>query len=219
MKPNVCTITNPDIARYAEEHTSPESAQLYQLNRWAHLNMAQPRMIAGAYQGQLLQMFIHMIRPKRVLELGSYIGYSTVCLAQSMPDDAILHAVEVEEEYQSKILKNIADAGVDHKVRLHIGEALTVVPTLEERFDLAFVDADKINTLEYYKMLVPRMAPGGFIIVDNILWSGKVILPQPEGDRETKIIREFNDYVQNDPRVENILLPLRDGLMVARVKE
>lgn len=217
MTPVTCPITTPEIDDYAESHTTPESPELYQLNRWVHLNMAQPRMISGAFQGRLLEMFSYMVHPRRVIEVGSYVGYSTICLARGLAPDGLLHAVEVNDEFEEIILHNLDEAGVAEKVKLHIGDALEVIPQIDECYDLAFIDADKVNTPQYYSLLLPRMNKGGFIMIDNILWSGKVLFPQSAGDKETLVLKEFNDQVQADPRVENILLPIRDGLMVCRV--
>lgn len=217
MVPTDMDIVNPKAQEYAEAHSTPESAPLRELNRWAHLNMAQPRMIAGAYQGRLLQMLSQMVRPHCAVELGSYVGYSTVCLAQGLAEDGILHAIEADEECEDIIRRSLDAAGVGEKVCLHIGQALEVLPTIVGCYDLAFIDADKRNTPQYYELLVPRMNIGGFIIIDNILWSGKVLSDPNADDRDTKIFREFNDRVQRDDRVENLLLPLRDGLMLARV--
>ncbi len=217
MTTATCDITHPKAQEYAEAHSTPEQPPLRELNRWAHLNTAQPRMIAGAYQGRLLQMLSQMVRPHRAVELGSYVGYSTVCLAQGLADDGVLHAIEADEECEDIIRHALAAARVGEKVRLHIGPALEVIPTIDERYDLAFIDADKRNTPRYYDMLVPRMNIGGFIVIDNVLWSGKVLSDVSASDKDTLLFCEFNDYVQHDRRVENLLLPIRDGLMLARV--
>lgn len=215
MKPDTCDITHPLAREYAETHTTPEDEVLHDITRWTHLNMAQPRMNAGPFQGKLLQMVSQMIRPSRAIEIGSYVGYSTICLARGLRPDGILHAVEVEEEYEDRIRTHLRQAGVENRVNLHIGDAAQVIPQIDEIFDLAFVDADKTHTREHYDLILPKMRSGGFILVDNILWGGKVL--SNTADRDTRILKDFNEYVQNDARVENLLLPVRDGLMLCRV--
>ena len=217
MKPQTCPITDSRIEDYAENHTSPESAELNQLNRWVHLHTAQPRMISGAYQGKFLEMISSMIAPKKAVEVGSFVGYSTVCLAKGVAEGGVLHAIEVNEEFEDLINHQLDKNGVSSVVTLHIGDAKTIIPHLEEPFDLAFIDADKPSTDLYYELLLPKMKKGGFLLIDNILWSGKVVFEQPPTDKDTPILKAFNDKVQNDPRVENVLLPIRDGLMLCKV--
>lgn len=215
MKPVTDSIVNPRAEAYAEGHTSEERAELSALSRWAHLHTTHPRMVAGHWQGRLLEMISCMVRPQKAVEIGSFLGYSTRCLALGLAEEGVLHTIEVEEEYEEAIRRATADLG--DRVRLHIGPALDIIPTLEGPFDLAFIDADKQHNREYYDLLVPRMRGGGFILIDNVLWSGKVLHPEENSDRDTQALLAFNDYVQNDPRTDNVLLPVRDGLMVCCV--
>ena len=215
MEKKVITdFVHPDIDRYSEEHTSGETPMMAKLNRWTHVKMARPRMLSGAYQGKLLEMISAMVQPEKVLEIGTYVGYSAICLAKGLKPNGELHTIEVDEELEDIILKAVADAGLDNKIKLHIGNALDIMPTLQHTFDLIFIDADKINYKNYYDMAIPLLRKGGIVVLDNILWSGKVVYPQPKGDKETAVLKELNDFIQTDPRVENILLPIRDGLMI-----
>ena len=211
-------MIHPDVERYAEEHTSPENDCLAWLNRWTHVKMVRPRMLSGHYQGKLLEFISTMIQPKRILEIGAYVGYSTICLAKGLHDDGKLFSLEADEELEDIIRNSVQKAGLTEKIDLRIGRALDLLPQLKnEKFNLAFIDADKINYLNYYEAIVPMMAKNGIILIDNILWSGKVLYEQPAGDKETAVLKALNDRVQNDSRVENILLPIRDGLMMCRV--
>lgn len=212
----ITNFVHPDIEDYAEKHTSPENEVMAKLNRWTHLRMTRPRMLSGAYQGKLLEMISCMMQPSRVLEIGAYVGYSAICLAKGLKQDGLLHTIEADEELEDIIIKAIADANLNDKIILHIGEALKVLPDINEMFDLVFIDADKINYINYYEQVLPMVKQGGIIILDNILWSGKVVYEQPKLDKETATLMQLNDLVQNDPRVENILLPIRDGLMICR---
>lgn len=212
----IANFVHPDIEDYAEKHTSPENEVLTKLNRWTHLRMTRPRMLSGAYQGKLLEMISYMMKPSKILEIGAYVGYSAVCLAKGLENDGILHTIEADEELEDIILKTINDANLDNKIKLHIGEALNVLPSIDEEFDLVFIDADKINYINYYEQVLPKVRTGGIIILDNILWSGKVVYTQPKLDKETATLIQLNDLIQNDPRVENLLLPIRDGLMICR---
>ena len=215
MEKKVITeFVHPDIDRYSEEHTSPETPMMAKLNRWTHVKMARPRMLSGAYQGKLLEIISEMVQPTNVLEIGAYVGYSAICLAKALKSGGILHTIEVDEELEDIILKAIDDAGLADRIKLHIGNALEIIPTLDQIFDLVFIDADKINYKNYYELVIPLLRKGGIVILDNILWSGKVLYEQPKGDKETAALKELNDYIQSDPRVENILLPIRDGLMI-----
>ena len=212
----ITNFVHPDIEDYAEKHTSPENEVLTKLNRWTHLRMTRPRMLSGAYQGKLLEMISYMMKPSKILEIGAYVGYSAVCLAKGLENDGILHTIEADEELEDIILKTINDANLDNKIKLHIGEALNVLPSIDEEFDLVFIDADKINYINYYEQVLPKVRTGGIRILDNILWSGKVVYTQPKLDKETATLIQLNDLIQNDPRVENLLLPIRDGLMICR---
>lgn len=218
MQNPTAVITNPDVELYAEEHTSQEDEVLYQINRSIHLHTANPRMSSGPYQGQLLQMLSQMQQPRVAVEIGVFAGYASICLARGLAPDGKLYAVEAEEEFEPMIRRHLAMAEVEDRVEVVVGQALEVIPTLPDEIDLAYLDADKINYLAYYEMIVPKMRHGGLLLIDNILWNGKVLYEQPKGDRETAVLQTLNDRVQQDCRVENLLLPIRDGLMLVRVK-
>jgi caffeoyl-CoA O-methyltransferase len=208
-----------DLQRYAEDHTSPESELLHKVNRQTHLSVMKPRMLSGHLQGRLLSMFSHMIQPKQILEVGTYTGYSALCLAEGMQEDGTLHTIDINEELEDMVRGYIAEAGLSESVKYYIGNALEIIPTIDATFDLVFIDADKYNYSAYYDLVIDRVRPGGYIIADNVLWSGKVLEKyRRKLDEDTAALLDFNKKVQDDPRVENILLPVRDGLMVARKK-
>ncbi|MFD2513336.1 O-methyltransferase [Pontibacter locisalis] len=208
-----------DLQRYAEEHTSSESELLHKVNRQTHLEVMKPRMLSGHMQGRLLAMFSHMIKPKQILEVGTYTGYSALCLAEGLQPGGILYTIDKNEELEDRVRGYFAEAGLTDSIRYYIGNALDIIPTIDAVFDLVFIDADKINNANYYDMVIDRMAPGGYIIADNVLWSGKVLEKyRKKLDEDTASLLAFNKKVHDDERVENILLPIRDGLMVARKK-
>jgi caffeoyl-CoA O-methyltransferase len=204
-----------DLAAYVEEHTSPETDLLKRLNRETNAKVMMPRMISGHLQGRVLSMFSHMIRPLSILEIGTYTGYSAICLAEGLQPEGKLYTIDINEELEAMVRKYFAEAGVEAKIEYIIGNALEVIPTLNTAFDLVFIDADKANNAAYYDMVFDRVNPGGYIIIDNVLWSGKV-LNQTKVDKDTANMIGFNRKVHEDPRVENVLLPIRDGLLVAR---
>ena len=209
------------LFEYAEQHSTPEYPLLDRLNRETHLTQVYPHMLAGHMQGMLLRFISQMIKPRRILEIGTFTGYSAINLAMglhSLPsEECILHTIEINPEQEEIIQKYLAEAGLEKKVILHIGEALKIIPKLDETWDLVYIDADKPNYLNYYKLVFDRVKPGGFILADNALWDGKVLEPNTRS-RDTKGIIEFNELVQKDDRVENLLLPFRDGLMIVRKK-
>jgi predicted O-methyltransferase YrrM len=192
---------------------------LYELNRETHTKVMKPRMLSGQVQGRFLAMLSHMIRPKQVLEIGTYTGYSAICLAEGLAPGGLVHTIDVNEELEDMVRGYLSRAGLAEKVRYYIGPALEVIPTLDEAFDLVFIDADKKNNALYYEMVLDKVVPGGFILVDNVLWSGKVAQQtEKKVDADTQTILDFNARIQADDRVENLLLPLRDGLMMIRKK-
>lgn len=208
------------LADYAERHTSGESDLLAELNRETWAKVLMPRMLSGPLQGRFLSMISKMIRPRRILEIGTYTGYSALCLAEGLTPDGLLHTIDINAELEELVLKYVGKAGLNSKVIMHIGNAMDLLPNLQEEFDLVFIDADKENYSHYYEMAMKKLRPGGYIIADNVLWSGKVIENNAlENDSETKALNEFNNRVGLDSRVENILLPIRDGLMVIRKRE
>ena len=207
-----------ETQRYADAHTSPEPLLLAQLNRETHVQLLHARMLSGHAQGRLLSMISHMIRPRRVLELGTFTGYAALCLAEGLAPDGELHTIEINPELEDRIRRYVAAAGLAGRLHLHLGAAAHIVPTLPETWDLVFIDADKINNDAYYELVLPRVRPGGFVLVDNVLWGGKVLASHPlrPADQDTRAVRAFNAKIQADARVENVLLPLRDGLLVLR---
>ncbi len=203
------------IEEYLEQHTTPMDEVLHELYRETHLHAMNPRMASGPVQGRFLQLFCQLMQPKRVLEIGTFTGFATICMARGMASDGQLTTIEANEEYEGVIRKYLDKAGVADRVKLILGDAKEVIPTLDGGFDLVFIDADKISYPKYYDLVMDKLNPGGVIIADNVLWEGKVLHADAK-ERDTKAIREFNEKVQNDPRVENVLLPLRDGLMMIR---
>ncbi|MBI9055707.1 MAG: O-methyltransferase [Bacteroidales bacterium] len=207
-----------NIEEYILNHSDKEDSVLAELNRETNLKVLRPRMLSGHLQGKILEMISKMIRPQKILELGTYTGYSAICLAKGLQDKGILHSIEINDELEDLILKYIEKSGVKNKVKLHFGDARTLIPQINEMFDLVFIDADKREYLEYYNIVFDYVKPGGFMLADNVLWSGKVIEMETPDDDYTKGIFEFNDFLKNDDRVEKVILPLRDGLTLIRKK-
>lgn len=209
---------DPKLEEYAAMHTSEENEVLKKLNRETWAKMLMPRMLSGHIQGRVLSMFSHMIKPKHILEIGTFTGYSAICLAEGLADNGFLHTIEINDELEEFIKKYFQEAGMKEKIVLHIGNALEIIHNLNITFDLIFIDADKENYAAYYDLVFDKLNVGGFIIADNVLWSGKVLLDYEMLDTETKALVDFNTKIQNDNRVENVLLPIRDGLMIVRKK-
>jgi caffeoyl-CoA O-methyltransferase len=205
-----------DLAAYADAHTSPESAVLQQLNRDTHAHILYARMLSGHLQGRLLAMLSQMIRPRRILEIGTYTGYSALCLAEGLQPDGELITLEKNEELEGFIRRHWADTPHEHQLDLHLGPAADLIPTLEGEFDLIFIDADKRSNALYYDLVFEKLRPGGFLLVDNVLWSGKVVQPVAPADQDTQAVLAFNKKIHDDPRVDNVLLPVRDGLLLVR---
>ena len=205
-----------ELEEYAEAHTTPETEVLYRLNRETNIKILHPRMLSGHIQGQFLKMICGMIRPKQILEVGTYTGYSAICLAEGLADEGLLHTIEIKPELEEMATDYFKQAGVFHKIKQYIGDALTIIPAIDETFDLIFIDADKENYLNYYRMTIDKLNLGGYLLADNVLWSGKILQPLARDDKDTPGILEFNAFVQNDPRVENVLLPFRDGMMMVK---
>jgi len=209
-------IIAEEIETYIEKNCTKESDLLYQINRKTYLQQMYPQMISGKIQGQVLRMFSQMIRPKRILEVGTFTAYSTICLAAGLQSDGIIDTIEIDEELKPTIELNLEVAGITNKINTHFGEAKTIIPTLTGTYDLIFLDADKEYYPQYYSMLHPLLEKNGSLIADNVLWYGK-ILDEPESfDVATKGVVEFNQMVQADPSVENVILSVRDGLMLIR---
>lgn len=200
------------LEEYILRHIDDEGDLLQKLNRDAHVNLLRPRMISGHLQGRLLKIFCRLIQPKRILEIGTYTGYATLCLAEGVPDDAEIHTLEVNDELEDFILKHLHKSKLEDKIHLHIGDALQIIPTLDVIFDLVFIDANKRHYCEYYNLIFDKVRPGGLIIADNTLWDGKVLETPHHTDKQTIGIQEFNDMIAADERVEKVILPIRDGL-------
>ncbi len=202
------------IINYAEAHTTPTSDLLKKLERETWVKRLHAGMVSGGYQGQFLRMLSQMIRPKRVLEIGTFTGYSAICLADGLSEDGLLHTIEINEELENPIQTYFDAAGLSNKIQLHIGNALELIPGIHEEFDLVFIDADKINYSRYYDLVFDKLKTGGYILADNVLWFGKVT--ENQQDEDTAALHAFNEKVQKDPRVENVMLTVRDGLTLIR---
>lgn len=203
-----------NIEEYASAYSTPEPELLNKLNRETHAKILRPRMLSGHMQGRLLSFISRMIQPSRVLEIGTYTGYSAICLAEGLKAGGLLHTIDHNAELEEFVNQYIKEAGYHHQIIHHIGEALDVITGLDETFDLVFIDADKENYVRYFDMILPKVRQGGVIIADNVLWSGKVLLPKHQMDEETTGIAEFNEHVNQNKQVRNLLLPFRDGLMI-----
>lgn len=204
------------IDEYVELHSDKEPAYLARISRLTHLRLINPRMLSGHVQGRFLTMICHMLQPKRVLELGTYAGYSALCMAEAMPVDGVLHTIESDDELEDFILENLATVEHGKKICLHIGEALNIIQQLDETFDLVFIDADKREYSAYFEAVLPKLRKGGFIIADNTLWDAKVLTNPAKNDYQTIEIQRFNSLIANDSRVEKVILPLRDGITLIR---
>ena len=207
-----------EINDYCERYTQKEDEILYQLHRETYQKILRPRMLSGHLQGQILTFFSKMIQPNNILEIGTYTGYSAICLARGLKTGGKLHTIDINEELEDFSNSYFKKAGLQNDIVMHIGNAIDIVPKLDLKWDLVFIDADKENYVNYYKMVLPLVKKGGFIIADNVLWSGKVTKPVDLKDKETKVLIELAELIESDDRVENVLMPIRDGLLVARKK-
>jgi caffeoyl-CoA O-methyltransferase len=207
---------DPQLEAYAVAHTAPEPPALKKLNRDTYAKVMMPRMLSGHLQGRVLSMLTKMIKPQTILEIGTYTGYSAGCFAEALPVGGKIITIDINEELEVMVRDFFKEAGVENKVEYLLGNALEIIPKLKESFDIVFIDADKENYGAYYDLVFDKVNQGGYIIADNVLWSGKVLLEKQKQDKDTAAITEFNKKVHDDPRVENVLLPVRDGLMIAR---
>lgn len=207
-------LIDPEIEAYCESHTTAESELLYRLYRQTHMQTINPRMASGQLQGHFLSLISKMIRPRRILEIGTFTGYSAICLAEGLANDGILHTIEINEEYEERIRDYFSQCPDRDKIQLHIGDAKMIVPSLNEQWDLVFIDAEKTDYQEYYDLVLPTVREGGFLLIDNTLWNSKVIHEVQHNDKDTQAILAFNNMVQQDTRVRNLLLPFRDGIMI-----
>jgi caffeoyl-CoA O-methyltransferase len=207
-----------NIEEYILNHSDDEDPVLAELNRETNLKILRPRMLSGHLQGKILEMLSKMIRPEKILEIGTYTGYSAICMAKGLTENGILHTIEINDELEEIITKYIQKSGLQKQINVHFGNALEIIPTLNKTFDLVFIDGDKREYLAYYDLVLNYVKPGGFILADNVLWSGKVIEMETPDDEYTKGIFDFNDFLKNDQRVEKVIMPLRDGLTLIRKK-
>ncbi len=206
------------IENYINDHSSQEDQILYELYRETNLKTTHPRMLSGAVQGQFLQMMVSLIDATSILEIGTFTGYSAICLTRGMKANGKLHTIDIKEEFSDIANKYIKKSGLGNQITQHIGNAVEIIPLIEEEFDLVFMDADKVNYPKYLELVADKLKKGGLLIADNVLWSGKVVKPLKSDDKDTRGVLAFNKMIQEDDRFENTLLPLRDGLMFARKK-
>jgi caffeoyl-CoA O-methyltransferase len=206
-----------ELENYIEQHSEKEPELLAALNKETYQKVLLPRMLSGHFQGRVLSMLSKLIRPVNILEIGTYTGYSALCLCEGMQENGTLHTIDIKEELVDFQRKHFDKSPWGNQIVQHLGEALDIIPTIDTKFDLVFIDADKENYINYFELIVPKMNKGGIILSDNVLWSGKVLEPLNPKDLSTKILLKYNQLLKNDPRVETVLLPIRDGLTVSRV--
>jgi len=206
---------DPLLDKYVCEHTANESDLLKKINRETHLEVLQPRMLSGHFQGRVLSMFSKMIQAENILEIGTYTGYSALCLAEGLTPNGKLVTIDINEELASRVRGYFVESPYSEQIEYLIGDAMTIIPNLKSQFDIVFIDADKSNYINYYHLVFSMVKVGGYIIADNVLWSGKVI-DASQHDKDTSLLREYNQLVHQDDRVEEVLFPIRDGLMIAR---
>ena len=206
-----------ELEDYIEQHSEKEPQLLADLNKETYQKILLPRMLSGHFQGRVLSMLSKLIRPVNILEIGTYTGYSALCLCEGMQENGQLHTIDIKEELVDFQRKHFDKSPWGKQIVQHLGEAVDIIPNLNMKFDLVFIDADKENYINYFEMIVPKMNKGGIILSDNVLWSGKVLEQLQKNDLSTKILLEYNQLLKNDPRVETVLLPIRDGLTVSRI--
>lgn len=204
------------LSNYLDRHCDAEPALLARINRETHVMQTQAHMLSGHYQGRLLSMLSRFLAPKRILEIGTFTGYATLCLAEGLPADGLIYTIDVNEELEERVKGYFEVSDVAAQIRYHIGDAAQVIPTLNESFDLVFIDADKKNNVLYVDLVLEQMPAGGVILIDNVLWKGKVFAEQT--DKQTQQIIQMNEQIASDPRVEKLILPVRDGVFVLRKK-
>ena len=207
-----------ELLAYCESHSTAEDDVLQSLNRETHAKVLSPRMLSGHLQGQFLTFISSMLQPESILEIGTYTGYSAICLARGLKPNGKLITIDVNDELKEMVEQYLSKANVLDSCEVLTGDAEKIIPTLNKKFDLVFIDADKENYLNYFEMILPKMNKGGIILSDNVLWSGKVLEPLQKNDISTKVLLEYNELLKNDPRIETVLLPIRDGLTVSRVR-
>jgi len=210
-------LFSEELTHYLENSCEPENELLKHINRETHLKVSMPRMLSGHYQGKLLSMISKMINPERILEIGTFTGYATLCLAEGLSENGRIYTIDINLELEDMVRSNFKKSELDSKIMYQIGDAKEIIPTLNETFDLVFIDADKKNNATYYDMIIDKVRSGGLILVDNVLWSGKV-LNEGVSDQKTSFISKFNEMVSSDQRIEKLILPVRDGLFLIRKK-
>ena len=206
-----------ELENYAAQHTE-EPLLLQELNKRTHLNVLQPRMISGHFQGRFLSLLSKMVQPRTILEIGTYTGYATLCLAEGLHPDGVLHTIDIKEELTDLQREFFDRSGYGSQIVQHLGKAADIIPSLDTTFDLVFIDADKQNYAHYFDLVIEKMNRGGIILSDNVLWSGKVVEEVKHNDKHTQALMAYNQKIKDDPRVETVLLPIRDGITLSRVK-
>ena len=207
-----------ELENYVAQHSQQEPELLASLNRETHQKILQPRMLSGHFQGRVLSMLSKIINPKHILEIGTYTGYATLCLAEGLQENGIIDTIDNNEELYDFQKKYFENSQYKSQIKQHLGNALDIIETLNTTYDLVFIDADKENYINYYNLIVPKMNKNGVILTDNVLWSGKILEEAKSNDKSTKTLQEYNILVNNDSRVETVLLPIRDGLTLTRIK-
>ncbi len=207
-------IVNNKIEDYIRKNSSKEPEILKDLNKETYLKVLNPRMLSGHIQGRFLSIITKLIKPKKILEIGTYTGYSAICMAEGLIENGIIHTIDINEELVSIQNKYFAKSKCNNSIIQHVGDARNIIKSINEKFDLVFLDADKENYIEYYELVIEKVRKGGLIIADNVLWTGKVVEPEKDDDELTQCLIDFNKMINEDDRVENIILPLRDGLNV-----
>ena len=208
---------SPILEQYIADHSEPEPQLLQKLTRETHLKVVQPRMITGHFQGRALSLLSKLIYPKRILEIGTYTGYSALCLAEGLQREGTLHTIDINEELHDMQRRYFEQSEYNDQIVQHTGDALEIIPKMNEVFDLVFIDAEKISYDHYFEAAIKKCRPGSVILSDNVLWSGKVVEPLNPKDKATKVLLDYNKKLRDDPRVETVLLPIRDGLTLSRV--
>ena len=218
MEKQIYPLIDKRIEDYCQEFCSKEDERLRYIDRQTHIKFLRPNMISGNWQGTFLKIISSLVKPKNVLELGTFTSYATLCLAEGLEEGGIVHTIERDESLEYFIRETISKFGLEEKIQLHIGNAMEVIDSIEGNFDLIFIDADKASYPAYFNKCVERLNSGGVMIADNILWYGKVVLEVKESDKETRALMNYNKLVTEDDRLDNLIIPIRDGLMVARKK-
>lgn len=207
-------LLSDELTEYLDRHCEPEDELLKHINRETHLKVLMPRMLSGHYQGRVLSMLSKMIRPKRILEIGTFTGYATLCLAEGLSEKGVLHTIDINPELEDMVRDHFSRSNFNQQITYHPGNALDIILELDEVFDLVFIDADKKNNMNYFDLVIDKVRSGGLIIIDNVLWNGKV-LDTADADKDTRGIIDFNRVLSSDQRIEKLILPVRDGLFLA----